>query len=240
MKIRKYILTIIILITSVNSFACSCIPKKIINAYSNLNFIGIVEFQTLNPIQNNENIYESTFVIKELFKGNKNEKIYINSMLGSSCGFLPELKSKYLILGVKKKDGKTMISYCLVQKKPSKESLSILRKLSDEKVEQNLTSNLRQIEKGKIDHTLFEKSIKGILLYKVYLNSELKIKEIIPQNENSKNNFNENIRKEFKKRMYYLKKDDEIKLKKENLISYIILNWENNYENERIITTTKL
>ncbi|WP_298767704.1 hypothetical protein [uncultured Polaribacter sp.] len=240
MKIRNRILTFLLLIKSFYSFSCSCIPKKIINAYSNLNFIGIVEFQTLNPIQNNENIYESTFLIKELFKGNKNEKIYINSMLGSSCGFLPDLKSEYLILGVKKKDGKTMISYCLAQGNPNKESLSILRKLNREKIEQNITSNLLQIVKKEINYNLFEKSVKGIFLYKVHLNSELKIKEIIPQNENAKKNFNEKIRNEFKNKIHYQKSEEEIKLKTEKLTSYIILNWEENYENERIITTSRL
>ena len=115
------------------------------NAYSNLEFIGIVEFKTLNEIENSESIYESTYIIKELYKGNKNEKIYINSMKGSSCGFLPEKNSEYLILGYKENDGKTMISFCLVQGNPNKESLSILRKLNKERIEQNITSNLRQI-----------------------------------------------------------------------------------------------
>ena len=68
----------------------------------------------------------------------------------------------------------------------------------------------------------------------------MKIKEIIPQNENAKKNFNEKIRNELKNKIYYQKSEKEIKLKKEKLTSYIILNWETNYENERIITTSKL
>jgi hypothetical protein len=43
--------------------------------YSILNFIGIVEFQTLNQIENSENIYKSTYVIEEFYKGNKDKKI---------------------------------------------------------------------------------------------------------------------------------------------------------------------
>lgn len=240
MKIRQYILTIIFFIASVNSFACSCSSIKIVNAYSNMNFIGIVEFQTLNEIENSESIYESTYMIKELFKGNKNEKIYINSMKGSSCSFLPEKNNEYLILGNKEKDGKTMISFCLVQGNPSKKSLSILRKLSEEKIEQNISSNLRQIIKKEIDSTLFEKSVKGIFLYKVYLYSDLKIKKIIPQNENAKKNFTEKIRDELRNKINYQKNEEELKLKNENLTSYIILSWEKNYENERIITTSRL
>ena len=68
----------------------------------------------------------------------------------------------------------------------------------------------------------------------------MKIKEIIPQNENAKKNFNEKIRNELKNKIYYEKNEKEIKLKKEKFTSYIILNWETNYENERIITTSKL
>ncbi|WP_218597756.1 hypothetical protein [Polaribacter sp. NJDZ03] len=240
MKIGNSILTFLLLITSFYSFACSCSQIKIVNAYSNLEFIGIVEFQTLNEIENSESIYESTYIIKELYKGNRNEKIYINSMKGSSCSFLPEKNSEYLILGYKENDGKTMISFCLAQGNPKKESLSILRKLSKEKIEQNISSNLRQIAKEEINNNLFEKSVKGIFLYKVHLDSELKIKEIIPQNENAKKNFNEKIRNEFKNKIYYQKSEEEIKLKKEKLTSYIILNWGKNYENERIITTSRL
>ena len=240
MKIRNSILTFLLLITSFYSFACSCSQIKIVNAYSNLEFIGIVEFKTLNEIENSESIYESTYIIKELYKGNKNEKIYINSMKGSSCSFLPAKNSEYLILGYNGNDGKTMISFCLVQGNPNKESLSILRKLNKERIEQNITSNLRQITKEEINYNLFEKSVTGIFLYKVHLNSEMKIKEIIPQNENAKKNFNEKIRNELKNKIYYEKKEKEIKLKKEKFTSYIILNWETNYENERIITTSKL
>ena len=240
MKTRNSILTFSLLITSFYSFACSCSQIKIVNAYSNLEFIGIVEFQTLNEIENSKSIYESTYIIKELYKGNRNEKIYVNSMKGSSCSFLPEKNSEYLILGYKENDGKTMISFCSAQGNPNKESISILRKLSKEKIEQHISSNLRQIAKEEINYNLFEKSVKGIFLYKVHLDSELKIKEIIPQNENAKKNFNEKIRNEFKHKIYYQKSEEEIKLKKEKLTSYIILNWGKNYENERIITTSRL
>jgi hypothetical protein len=240
MKIRHSILTFLLLITTVYSFACSCAQIKIVNAYSNLEFIGIVEFQTLNEIENSESIYESTYIIKELYKGNRNEKIYINSMKGSSCGFLPEKNSEYLILGYKENDGKTMISLCLAQGNPNKQSLSILRKLSKEKIEKDISSNLRQFTKEEINYNLFEKSVKGIFLYKVYLDSELKIKEIIPQNENAKKNFNKKIRNEFKNKIYYQKSEEDIKLKTEKLTSYIILNWGKNYENERIIKTSRL
>lgn len=240
MKIKQYILTIILLIVSINSFACSCSSIKIINAYSNLNFIGIVEFQTLNQIENNKSIYESTYIIKELYKGNKDEKIYINSMKGSSCAFLPEKNREYLILGYKNRNGRTTISFCLVQGNPGKKSLSILRNLSKNKIGENISENLRQINKKEIKYNLFEKSVNGIFLYKVQLDSELKIKKIIPQNENAKNNFNETIENELKDKIYYKKNKDYLKLEKEDLTSYIILNWEENYENERIITTSKI
>jgi hypothetical protein len=240
MKIRKNILTFLLLITSFYSFACSCTRIKIVNAYSNFEFIGTVEFQTLNEIEKSESIYESTYIVKELYKGNRKEKIYINSMKGSSCSFLPEKNSEYLILGYKENGGKTMISFCLAQGNPNKENLSILRKLSKNKIEQNISSNLRQIAKGEINHNLFEKSVNGIFLYKVHLDSEFKIKEIIPQNENAKKNFNEKIRNEFKNKIYYQKSEEEIILKKEKLTSYIILNWEQNYKNQRVITTSRL
>jgi hypothetical protein len=37
---------------------------------------------------------------------------------------------------------------------------------------------------------------------------------------------------QIKNKIYYQKNEEELKLKKGNLTSYIILNWEENYENE--------
>lgn len=240
MKMKKILITLILFFTIFKVQACSCSQFKIVNAYSLFEFIGIVEFQTLKEIDNSDGIYESTFEVKELFKGNRNEKIYVDSMQGSSCGFVPEKNKKYLILGSKEKNGKTMIAFCSVIGNPSKKSLSILRDLKKEKIEQNISSNLQQIMKNEINNSIFEKSVEGIFLYKVYLNSDLKITEIIPQNENAKKNFNEKIRTELKDKIYFENFEKELKLKKGNLTSYIILSWEKNYENKRIITTTKL
>ena len=237
---KKILLTLILVFTFFKIEACSCGQTKIVNAYSILDFIGVIEFKTLTEIENANGIYQSTYKIKELFKGNSDERIYVESLKGSSCEFIPEKNKEYLILGYKTKKGKIITSICLANVNPSKNILSILRYLSKEKIEQNISSNLRQIVKKEIDYTLFEKGIKGIFLYKVDLDSDLKIKTIIPQNENAKNNFNEKIRGELKNKIYYQKNKKELKLKKEKLTSYIILNWEENYENERILTTSKI
>jgi len=240
MKMKKIILVLILTTTFTETFGCSCSSMKITNAYSTLDFIGIIEFKSLTEIENNYGIYKSTFEIKELFKGKENEKIFVDSMKGSSCSFIPQKNSKYLIFGYKNTDGKIMTSFCLAQGNPDKRSLSILRYLKKKKIENEISSNLRQTLNNEINSNLFEKSINGIFLYKVILNSDLRIKEILPSNENAKRNFNEKIRKELTSKIGYKINEVDKGIRTENLISYIILTWEYNYENDKIITTTKL
>ena len=144
MKIRNHFLTFIFLITSAFTFACSCSQIKIVNAFSNLDFIGIVEFESIKRIENSYGAYASKVLVKELFKGNKNEKFIIDSQEGSSCSFLPEIKSEYFILGFKNEKGIIEISFCSAQKYPNKNELSILRNVVKKNEFQNISSNLNQ------------------------------------------------------------------------------------------------
>lgn len=237
---KKTTLTLLLTITFLKSFGCSCGPMKIMNAYSILDFIGVVEFKSLTEVENNYGIYKSTFEIKELFKGKNDEKIFVDSMKGSSCSFLPQKNNTYLILGYKTIDGKIMTSFCLAQGNPNKKSLSILRYLKKKKIENEISSNLRQTLKNELNPNLFEKSVNGVFIYRVALDSDLKIKKIFPCNRNAKRNFNEKVRKELKRTISYKINEEEKGFKIDNLTSYIILTWEDNYESERVITTTRL
>jgi hypothetical protein len=240
MKMKRIFLTIILSTIFVRAFACSCGSMKITNTYSILDFIGIVEFKNLTELKNSYGIYKTTFELKELFKGKVNEKIFVDSMKGSSCSFIPEKNRKYLIFGYKNKDGKIMTSFCLAQGNPDKKSLSILRYLKKKKIGNEISSNLRQTLRNKINSNLFEKSVNGIFLYKVVLDSNLKFKEILPNNKNAQRNFSEKIKKELEAKISYELNEKDKGIKNEKFISYIILTWEKNYENERIITTTRL
>tara|TARA_B100000787_G_C16096221_1_gene251284 strand:+ start:150 stop:785 length:636 start_codon:yes stop_codon:yes gene_type:complete len=211
-----------------------------VNAFSNLDFIGIVEFESINRIENSYGAYESKIIFKELFKGNKKEKFIIDSQEGSSCSFMPETKSEYLILGYKNEQGIIEISFCSARIPPNEQELLILRKLSENQILTKISINLNQILKEEIDSLLFGKYKSGFFLYKVILNSDLTLKEITPENRMAKNHFNSKVRNELIKKIKYKKTREKFKLESGKLTSYIILNWTENYENKKIITTTKL
>ena len=240
MKTKQFIITITFLISSISSIACSCSGIKIVTAFSNLDFIGIVEFESINRIENSYGAYDSKILFKELFKGNKSEKFILDSQEGSSCGFMPETKSEYLILGYKNEQGIIEISFCSARTHPNDEELLILRKLSENKISTKISTNLHQILKEEIDSLLFGEYKNGFFLYKVNLNSDLTLKEIIPENRMAKNHFNSKVRNELIKKIKYKKAREKLKLKSVKLSPYIILTWSENYENKRIITTTKL
>ena len=237
---RKQLLILVLFLISAKVLGCSCGPTKIVNAYSIYNFIGVVEFTSLTKIENSYGMYESTFNIKELFKGIRSQKIYIDSMEGSSCGFLPKKNTPYFIFAYKTRKGKTVISYCQAQSNPDEKTVSIVRELSRRKIGQTMSSNLRQRLKGDLNSELFESSLNAIFIYKVSLNSDLSISKIQPQNEHASMNFNEEIKRELKKKIVYEINEDDIKTKKKNLTSYIILDWQINYEDQRVISIPTL
>lgn len=237
---KKTILTIFILICTTISFACSCPSIKIINAYSNFDFMGTVQFKSLMVIEKSSGYFESKIEIKELFKGDDKSKLFIYSDKGSSCEFIPELNTDYFILGLKNMSGEIEISFCSANSIPNEEKLSILRELVKESHSINISSNLIQQVKGDINPKFFKKSKCGFYLYKVLLNVDLSIKKILPLNENARMHQNDEVMDDLKSKVYYIKTDDKSKLDNSILTSFIILGWSENGKKEKIIRPTSL
>lgn len=237
---KNLIFTFILFIFTPTLFACSCPQIKIINVFSNFEFIGIVQFESLKEVKKKSNYFESKIKIKELFKGESIGKLYIHSDKGSSCEFMPEMNSDYFILGFKNDSGMIETSFCLTYEFPNNEKLSIFRELVKERGSDEITSNLIQYVKEDIDAKLFKKDVNGYFLYRVLLNSDLSIKEIIPVNNNAIINYDDKVRNDLKRKIFYRKADDKIKLGKTEFNSFLILNWSENQKNEKIITPTKL
>lgn len=237
---NKTFLLIIALIITATTYACTCPLIKITNAFSHLEFIAIVEFQSLHQIENNSGYYKSNIKINELFKGNNISELLIDSGEGSSCGFSPRINTEYFILGYKNEQGLIKTTYCLAYSSPDVEKLSILRELAQKEISVQLTPNLRQELEDELNSTLFEKSVKGTFFYEVILNSDLEIKEIIACNENAERNLTNKIINELKQKIKYERFEENQKVTDKKIISFIILNWSTNYENEKIITATKI
>lgn len=154
---KKYFLIIIVLSLSKMSLACSCSPFKIVNAFSYFEFIGIIEFESLEPVKEYDGFYKSKIRIKNLFKGNKKVELYINSEEGSSCGFIPYLNEKYFILAYRSSNGLLQTSYCLAYNPAEMKSLHFFKELKKRNVPELISSNIKETIK-KIDVKLFESS----------------------------------------------------------------------------------
>ena len=217
----RYYLILLCLCTTFNSFSCSCPNISLINAYSYFDFIGTVQFENLREV-NDYGLYASEVNIQELFKGNTVQKIFINSQKGSSCNFIPEENISYFILGSKNENGQIEISLCTAFNPSSIKNINILKQHKLEVID----TNLKQRFNGKIKNSLFNKKLTGYFIYKVILNSDLSISQILPINQNALDNFNSGIRFEFLKKISYHKINPELSFTKDKLTSYIILNWE--------------
>lgn len=239
-KMKKTYLAIILLLATITTYACTCPLIKITNAFSHFEFIAIVEFQSLHEIENNPGYYQSKFKINELFKGNNISELLIVSGEGSTCGFSPRINTKYFILGYKNEEGLIETSYCLTYNSPDDEKLSILRELAQKEISVQLTPNLRQELVDELNSTLFEELVTGTFLYEVILNSDLEIIEIIACNANAERNFNEQIKKEIKQKIKYERFEENQKIPSQKISSFILLSWTENYENEKVITATKI
>ncbi|MAD96099.1 MAG: hypothetical protein CMB99_02120 [Flavobacteriaceae bacterium] len=209
------------------------------NAFSFFEFIGIVEFESVQKIENSNGYYESKYKISKVYKGKGKPEIYINSQEGSSCSFIPGRNTKYLILG-ERINGKIEISFCSAMQVPDKNKLAILDNLVSLDLPNKTSFKLFQTFNEDINPSLFSKSVNGTFIYEVVLNSKLNIEKLSPLNDNAKNSFNEKVRTELLRKIRFKRISEYKKENNSKLTSYIILNWTTNYENEKVFGATRL
>ena len=193
---KKSLTLFLRLLTYTSISACSCTSMKAVNVFSYFEYIGIVEFQSITEIKNDSNYYSSTHTLKRLFKGSKNSNIYINSLKETSCAFIPKIGREYLILG-ERRNGRIEISFCSAMRVPSEETLIKLDQLIQLGVDKRTSRNMYQTVREQIDSQLFPKEEKGIFIYKIKLDQELKITALSPFNTIAKSHFNKEVDKFF-------------------------------------------
>ncbi|CAL2081551.1 conserved protein of unknown function [Tenacibaculum sp. 190524A02b] len=239
-EVMKKIILIIFLLSTVTSFGCSCSQLRLTNAFSGIEFIGIIKFTSLKKVSDFEEFYKVEYEVIEQFVGNKKTELFIESQESSSCSFIPEINFEYFILAYKNENGFLVTSFCLAKNIPTFKVLSILREVTKANIHKNTTQNIIQYTKEKLNTNLFKKEIKGALIYEVNLNSNLEVTNLKPYNDKAKNNFNKRIKKELRDKFRYKKMNKELKIKGENFKAFIVLNWIENYKRKLVIETTKI
>ncbi|MCG7502880.1 hypothetical protein MHM83_13505 [Tenacibaculum sp. Mcav3-52] len=231
---------ILLIFSSYTSFACSCSQLRLTNTLSGIEFVGIIKFTSLKKIEKFEGIYKAEYKVKEQFIGYENAELFIESQEGSSCGFLPELNSEYFIFAYQNELGFLATSFCLARNIPNKEILSILREITQKRIYQQTTRNIRQLTKEKLNSNLFEQNINGAFIYEAILDSNFKVKRMKPFNLNARKNFNEKIKQELNNKFEYKRMNEDLKMKEKNFKIFIILNWNKNYEGKLVVEPTKV
>lgn len=103
----KKILTIVLLISYLNTNACKCVGSDFIDLFNQASFIAKVKIINFNKLDNSI----VNFKIIELLKGDKAGEL-INFDSTSSCGISLDKNSIWLLLCKKNKDGKLITYYC--------------------------------------------------------------------------------------------------------------------------------
>lgn len=91
----KYILIAFLIILSVHSNACMCVPPKFTEKYTESDFIAKVKIIKVYKNESEAELYKADILIEDLYKGSSISSIYVrgrsDEKKGSSCAiFIPE------------------------------------------------------------------------------------------------------------------------------------------------------
>ena len=108
----KQIIVIILILTSLQSHACSCEPLYMTEKYQNSDFIATAKILSVEPNPTDKQTHFIEIEILNLFKGSRVTKLLLNSRLNSSCAFMVSVNSTWLLFAKKDSQGFLMFSYC--------------------------------------------------------------------------------------------------------------------------------
>ena len=85
------------LLFPVASYACSCAHYGVVHNFQQSEFVAKAKIIKITPDPKNSDYHDAVIKIISLYKGEHLDKIKIMSSLNSSCGFLPEESSTWII-----------------------------------------------------------------------------------------------------------------------------------------------
>jgi len=78
-------------------FACSCANEGVVNNFQQSEFVAKAKIIKITPDSANSEYHDAVIEIINLYKGEQLSKIKIMSSLNTSCGFLPDENSTWII-----------------------------------------------------------------------------------------------------------------------------------------------
>lgn len=88
---------LIIFLFPAGLFACSCANEGVINNFQQSEFVAKAKIIKITPDSANSDYHDAVIEIINLYKGEQLGKIKIMSSLNTSCGFLPDENSTWII-----------------------------------------------------------------------------------------------------------------------------------------------
>lgn len=197
------------------ALACTCYTEQLLSNASTSDFVAEVEIIDISPDPMDDNYYDIDIQIIDLYKGESIASLKLNSSLRSGCSLYTEKGSKWLVFAKINKKGDLSFGYCSGSKqidrkfdlskypdlpdgyakkiKRAREVLSDFRdlKLSGLSSERFYTSSRRECLRN-----FSGVSIDGYdkAFYKLKVNIDSKIEEVIPLLEFSNKEVNEQLR----------------------------------------------
>lgn len=104
---------------SAESYACSCGHELIVNRVAKADFVANITILKVSTIDTLEDYHQLDIEINELFKGSDRNSILVHSFLRSSCAFLPNEGTTWLVFATEY-NNKVSFGYCSGSKQVTK------------------------------------------------------------------------------------------------------------------------
>ncbi len=109
--IKKLLLCFLMLIAK-ETFSCSCALTPLLEKYQRSEFIATIKILKVIQDEKNEDYHDIDFELINLYKGTSINKLKIESVLNSSCSFLPSENTTWLIFASKDHKGFLSFGFC--------------------------------------------------------------------------------------------------------------------------------
>jgi hypothetical protein len=94
------------------AFSCSCVNTPLLEKYQRSDFIATIKILKVIRDENNKDYHDIDFELINLYKGASLNKLKIESVLNSSCSFLPSENTIWLIFAAKDHNGFLSFGAC--------------------------------------------------------------------------------------------------------------------------------
>lgn len=195
---KKTILLCFLILTAKFTFSCECVSTPLLEKYQRSDFVAKIKILKVKQDDNHKDYHDIDFELINLFKGRSINKLKIESLLNTSCSFLPSENSTWLIFASRDQNGYISAGACSGSEQIDQAFDLVMYPNLDVKYKKSIDLKLEVLDylkskkitfdnKFKLTPTNFRPcldDLKGyeeknrFAVYQVIVNSDLSIKKI--------------------------------------------------------------